>query len=391
MLSRKFTVIIPTRERSGTLVSTLRSVLSQTYSNIEVVVSDNHSTDSTEQVAKGFEDPRIIYVNTGRRVSMAANWEFALGHATGDWLTILGDDDALLPNSVRKVNAIIDCSGVDAVRSALCHYSSPCFAPDANLARLIVPRGTGWEIRHSHDWLRKVLLGDESYCSLPSIYTGGFVNRSVVESTKQHGRFFHSSIPDVFSSILLSNVLEKYAFSLEPLAVNGASKASTGASFQKANTDHAYNTFLFENDIPFHPNISIENQKPPSVQALVYESCYQVADLLTDSVTLPVEQQIESIIRCEPEASPELIKWCKFFANKNGIDLSHPLKYREKSLKRLWKRFMRMKSMSSYTTGDKERYLEDVYVASVLAEEIVSSRPTWLRVACRRLTNLGSH
>jgi glycosyltransferase involved in cell wall biosynthesis len=87
------TVIIPTREHPETLLATLRTVIQQDYDRLEIIVSDNFSNDSTEDVVRSFTDRRVKYINTGKRLSMSENWDFALSHATGDWISVLGDDD----------------------------------------------------------------------------------------------------------------------------------------------------------------------------------------------------------------------------------------------------------------------------------------------------------
>lgn len=74
----KITVIIPTRERGEVLAHALKTVLAQDYGDLHVLVSDNASTDGTRDIVHGSDDPRIRYVNTGKRLSMSRNWEFAL-------------------------------------------------------------------------------------------------------------------------------------------------------------------------------------------------------------------------------------------------------------------------------------------------------------------------
>jgi cellulose synthase/poly-beta-1,6-N-acetylglucosamine synthase-like glycosyltransferase len=64
----KFNVIIPTRERMDTLRHCLRTVVAQDYDPLNIIVSDNFSQDGTREVVAEFNDPRITYVNTGRRV-----------------------------------------------------------------------------------------------------------------------------------------------------------------------------------------------------------------------------------------------------------------------------------------------------------------------------------
>ena len=103
----KITVVIPTRERCDVLEKSLKTVTSQNYDNLEIIVSDNFSTDKTKDVVRRANDPRIKYINTGKRVSMTHNWEFALSHVTDGWVTIIGDDDGLLPESLNKIAKII--------------------------------------------------------------------------------------------------------------------------------------------------------------------------------------------------------------------------------------------------------------------------------------------
>src|SRR5687767_10792326 len=93
-------LIVPTRERARTLAFTLATALDQASGNYEVVVSDNASADDTEAVVRAIGDRRLRYFNTGRRLSMCDNYEFALENARGDYVIIIGDDDAVMPAGV---------------------------------------------------------------------------------------------------------------------------------------------------------------------------------------------------------------------------------------------------------------------------------------------------
>src|SRR5438094_861105 len=96
------TVVIPTRERVATLRSTVATALDQRSRDLEVLVSDNASNDGTAAFIHTVADARLRYVNTGRRLSMSANWEFALEHVRGEYILIVGDDDALLPGALDR-------------------------------------------------------------------------------------------------------------------------------------------------------------------------------------------------------------------------------------------------------------------------------------------------
>jgi GT2 family glycosyltransferase len=84
----KFTIIVPTKERADTLYHCLQTLVRQRYENFEILVSDNFSQDNTEQIVRGIRDSRIRYINTGRRVGMSRNFEFALSHVKNGWIII---------------------------------------------------------------------------------------------------------------------------------------------------------------------------------------------------------------------------------------------------------------------------------------------------------------
>ena len=57
----KFSVIIPTYNRSQFILKTIQSVLEQTYKDFEVIVIDDGSTDDTEEVVKSISNPQLSY------------------------------------------------------------------------------------------------------------------------------------------------------------------------------------------------------------------------------------------------------------------------------------------------------------------------------------------
>lgn len=130
--NNKYTVIIPTRERAETLRYTLRTVVEQDYANLTIIVSDNFSQDNTQDVVSSFSDPRIHYLNTGKRTSMSENFEFGLNHVSKGFVLFLGDDDGLLPGAIRRVNTIVEKTGMRAVTSGIAQYVWPNH-PDEHL------------------------------------------------------------------------------------------------------------------------------------------------------------------------------------------------------------------------------------------------------------------
>lgn len=109
MITVKVTIAIPTYNRKSYLEQALDSIRKQTYSNIEIIVSDNHSDDGTEefmlQYIKNHSTMDIIYYRQNENLGSMLNWENCLKKATGDYLTVLSDDDLLEPDAVRLMVA----------------------------------------------------------------------------------------------------------------------------------------------------------------------------------------------------------------------------------------------------------------------------------------------
>ena len=179
----KLSIIVPTRERSETLVHTIRTVVSQDYPDCEIIVSDNASQDNTREVVASFSDSRIRYINTGRRISMSENYEFALASARGEYVTYLGDDDGFVRGAMTKAMRLIGESGINALVWTKVEYYWPECA-DEKLRNFIFLKGANNRV-HVVDARRKlngVLDFREAfgYTRLPSVYNG-IIKKSFLE------------------------------------------------------------------------------------------------------------------------------------------------------------------------------------------------------------------
>lgn len=97
----KVSVVIPTHNRADLLGRAVRSVLAQTFSDLEVLIADDASTHETGTMLRAIGDPRIRHLRheTNRGVSAARNT--ALTNATGEFIAFLDDDDEWLPEKLR--------------------------------------------------------------------------------------------------------------------------------------------------------------------------------------------------------------------------------------------------------------------------------------------------
>ena len=121
----QFTIIITTRNRSETLYHTIKTCLAIRYDNYKILISDNNSSDDTKKIVQGFASKKIEYINTGESLSMTENWEFAISHVNNGFVTILGDDDGFLPNSLKLASKIINNTDTKALTWQKIEYCWP--------------------------------------------------------------------------------------------------------------------------------------------------------------------------------------------------------------------------------------------------------------------------
>lgn len=239
----------------------------QCYENMEIIVCDNFSQDNTKRVVESFCDGRVRYINTGRRISMSRNWEFALSHATGDFVTYIGDDDGFLPGAISSIVKIIEDKDVEAMSWRWASYYWPDCINKQSKNLLFVPIGGSLEVRKTSDVLRRVMGFEVGYEVLPFLYKG-IVSKRLLDEIKNRsgGIFFHSMNPDLYSAIAVSSVVEKYAYSTIPYSLNGTSFNSNGASQFNANMSSVEaNRFNSEGNIPFHADLVLAPSHPIAV------------------------------------------------------------------------------------------------------------------------------
>ena len=90
------TIAIPTYNRADSyLKQAIQCALNQTYPNIEIIISDNCSTDNTEFLVKSVRDPRIRYFRQGKNIGLNNNFNFCIEQAKGTYCLLLPDDDLI--------------------------------------------------------------------------------------------------------------------------------------------------------------------------------------------------------------------------------------------------------------------------------------------------------
>ena len=106
----KVSIGIPTYNGSARISKALNSIWRQNYPNLEIIVSDNCSTDETPQViaAAQQEHPEIIYFRQGKNIGLVPNFEFVLKMSSGEYFMWIGDDDALEPGALSNYVSFLE-------------------------------------------------------------------------------------------------------------------------------------------------------------------------------------------------------------------------------------------------------------------------------------------
>ncbi len=91
-------IIIPTYNRKHYLPLAIKSALAQTYSNFEVIVSDDCSNESIDDIASDFSDSRVRFRRNSSNLYQAGNFLAALDECQGEFIATLHDDDLWSPD-----------------------------------------------------------------------------------------------------------------------------------------------------------------------------------------------------------------------------------------------------------------------------------------------------
>jgi len=104
----KVSVIIPTFNRKNMLKEAIDSILAQTYSDFELIIVDNCSTDGTERMVAGYHDERIRYFRNSNNGIIAVNLNYGIKRARGEYIALCDDDDIWMPDKLSKQVASLD-------------------------------------------------------------------------------------------------------------------------------------------------------------------------------------------------------------------------------------------------------------------------------------------
>lgn len=250
----KISIVIPTRERAEYLGKSIATATAIDDPDIEIVVSDNASDDDTRAVVGAIDDPRLRYLNTGKRLSMRQNFEFALGESTGDYVIFFGDDDGILAGQFPILRALLNDHAPDALSWDFPVYGWPVRGYGARTGGLRFKPGTSFGAPRPLDAeARRAAMSAGQMTAMypmPGIYHGCMRRGYLDDLRTADGICFAARSPDVYINFRALVRGGRFVHAHHPFSINGYSPASTGGSLrdlgQTDGTRKTADTFLSE-------------------------------------------------------------------------------------------------------------------------------------------------
>ena len=137
MKNKKVSVIIPVHNSEKYIKDCIDSVIHQSYSNLEIIVVDDASNDSTISIIKNISDKRIKLVSLKENVGVALARNKGIEVSTGELICFLDSDDYWYPNKIQKQ--------LDFIHDKAFIYSSYEYLHNGNTHRIHIPLSLTYE------------------------------------------------------------------------------------------------------------------------------------------------------------------------------------------------------------------------------------------------------
>jgi hypothetical protein len=233
-----FSIVVPTRDRPDFVPLVIDALKAQSFRDFEVIVSDNAVRRPFSPDPATFDGVRFRYVRPPSPVWMCDHWEFAVGHALGRYVGILGDRSLLVPSALASVARAIEESAPDAISWSYGGYMQggrdvmgpgvlhAAYEPYGNPAR-VAPD----EIL---DYLLAVYSaagfgGDHLLEIRGSIYHGVFSSALIEAVRARFGRVFRFYAPDLNAQCAAMQVARSVVHVPKPLEMRLEGPSNGGA------------------------------------------------------------------------------------------------------------------------------------------------------------------
>jgi glycosyltransferase involved in cell wall biosynthesis len=247
-------IVIPTRNRPDYLRYTLESAIKQDSKCYEIIVADNSTDRKSELIVNSLESSHIKYYRTGGQLSMSQNWEFAISKAEGVFVTIIGDDDAVMPFFVSKVIALYEKFEPEVIFWREHVYIWP---DEKKRGRVdfLSPKSKD-AIYKVKDKIKKVLKsGGSGLRSIPMVYHSAIKRTLLDKISSDSFVLFPVAQPDVYSGFMIAANNPKIIKSGEALSISGWSPMSNSGLMRENYNSQELKVYVKMSDFKPHKTL----------------------------------------------------------------------------------------------------------------------------------------
>ncbi len=272
----RFTIVIPTKNRPSYLADTIYSVLNQSFSDLECIVSDNHNDERTQEVLDRYSgDSRLRVVKPTEELNMPDHWEFATRCAEGDYVMLLADRKVLYRDGLARVQrTLAELGDIDALSVGVRQYVDQAghmgWSEQSKFTGLLDPS----QLLHNFytsSYFEQGCLDSYYPKSLNGLFRASFVEK-VRSSVGSYFNIEPSITPDYSSFFVNVGVAERLAHIGQPIILTQGEHVSHGRNFGKG--DYTY----YMNSLRWEDPYSLVPYKHPFIYTLLYQDSFAIRD-----------------------------------------------------------------------------------------------------------------
>jgi len=257
-------IVIPTYNRQKYAKGCVDSLIEIASDDVEILVSDSSiSTELSDYVALNYSKKNINVLKPENVNNAVENFNYAIDHAKGHYVLILGDDDTLLPNVVDLLFHLKE-KKVDAIKFNFPYeyFWDDCYENEKTLNKTIKSLPFSCYVTEIDSIKEAISVGSNlghGVLNMPRAYLGVISRPLIDRINSKYGSLFGGVSPDIYSSLLISYESEKTVLVDYPVIIPGSSGAST--SGKSVNGKHV--SELMDNDhLTAFPNLKWDERIP---------------------------------------------------------------------------------------------------------------------------------
>lgn len=292
MINPKYSILLPVHNGSKYIKECLDSIIATDYKNFELVISENFSDDGTKEIIEeyAYKYDFIKVFHTNELLNQPDNWSNAITHAKGEWLMLLGVDDALVPNCFKIADILThyaDEKKLNIIKSNRIYY----FWNDEVTKKLYNNLHYSYlyrkkiEVKNTRDVLYNAVY-EESFTDMPQMYTSSMFRNILVDKIKslsKDEKIIKYISPDAYLGAAACYFEEKYVYAYMPFAWVGTSSSSQGFRDSKE----------YEKTL-----ISVSKEEYKNFDAKTYKTINSTALLVTGAMKI-IQEKLEKKIKYE--------------------------------------------------------------------------------------------